>query len=122
VRLKSFAAALESFLAANDRLALNNTLLDDPAWRSEMRATLDQVSAAGQALDDSTPPPPEYATIHSYLEQVGPDAQGLRDRYLQAMDTRDPQDFTMAGEHYQRFKEALTQALGEMIKAGWPVE
>jgi hypothetical protein len=122
VRLKSFAAALESFLAANDRLALNNALLDDPAWRSEMSATLDQVSAAGQALDDSAPPPLEYATIHSYLEQVGPEAQGLRDRYLQAMDTRDPRDFTMAGEHYQRIKETLTQALGEMINAGWPVE
>jgi hypothetical protein len=122
VRLKSFAAALESFLATNDRLALNNALLDDPAWRSEMRATLDQVSAAGQALDVSAPPPLEYAQIHAHLEQVGPNAQSLRDRYLQAMDTRDPQDFTMAGEHYQRIKETLTQALGEMIKAGWPVE
>jgi hypothetical protein len=121
VRLKSFAAALEAFLAANDRLALNNALLDDPAWRSEMSATLDQVSAAGLALDDPAPPP-EYAPIHVWLERAGPEAEGLRDRYLQAMDSRQSQDFTAAGDHYQRIKEALTQALGEMINAGWPVE
>ena len=122
VRLKSFAAALETFLAANDRLAADNALLDDPAWRSEMSATLDQVRATGLALDDAAPPPPEYAPIHAWLERAGPEAEGLRDRYLQAMDSRDPQDFTAAGDHYQRIKEALTQALGEMIQAGWPVE
>jgi hypothetical protein len=38
------------------------------------------------------------------------------------MDSRQSQDFTAAGDHYQRIKEALTQALGEMINAGWPVE
>jgi hypothetical protein len=43
LRAKSFAAALESFLAANDRLANDGALLKDPSWSSEMSVILVQV-------------------------------------------------------------------------------
>jgi hypothetical protein len=122
VRARSFATALDSFIAANDRFAQDNTLVNDTAWRAEMSAILEQVSLTGRALSEIGPPPIEYQTIDALLKRVGPEAQGLQENYTQAMETGDPQYFNAASENFIRIREYLYQAFEEMAKAGWPME
>jgi hypothetical protein len=122
IQARSFGSALEAFLEANEKLAGDNALLDDPDWQNEMRAIVEQVKASGLGLAGVGPPPGEYQAIDDWLERVGPEAEGLRDNYLQALDTRDPQFFAAASDNFARIKEYLYQALEEMARAGWPME
>jgi hypothetical protein len=122
LRAKGFAAALESFLAANDRLARDDALMKDAAWSSEMSVILAQVAETGRALSEVGPPPAEYAEIHTWLVQVGPEAEGLREHYQYSLDSGDPSGFTDAGKNFNQIKEDLAAALSEMSKVGWPLE
>lgn len=121
VRLENFVTALERWMAANEALGQDSALLDDPAWRNEMVAILDSVSETAWALSQVDPPPPEYAAIDEWLKRLGPEADGLRESYLTALDTRDEAAFTTAADHFARIKEYLEAAVGEMLAANWPL-
>jgi hypothetical protein len=122
IRAKNFGSALEAFLNANERLSENNALLDDPTWRTEMGAILDQLGSTGKGLAEVGPPPDEYQAIDALLKRVGTEAEGLRSNYSQALETGDTRFFTAAGENFNHIKEYLYAALEEMARAGWPAE
>jgi hypothetical protein len=124
VRLKIFVSALERWLMVNEALTKDNALISDSAWQAEMALALDSVSETGRALADVGPPPPEYEEIDQWLDRVEIEAEGLRARYSQALETQvDPatsgKHFTAASEHFARIKEYLFQAVEGMISAGW---
>lgn len=122
IRMRHFATALEDWLAANDRLAEDHSLMDDPAWREEMGLLLDNVANTGQALTAVGPPPPEYQEIDSWLDKAGEESLALRANFLRALESSDPQDFTAAGDSFTRIREYLALAAEGMIQAGWPLE
>lgn len=122
IRLRHYATALEDWLAANDRLARDNSLLDEPAWREEMGLLLENVANAGQSLSAVGPPPPEYQEIDSWLDQAGDESLALQANFLRALESGDPQDFTAAGDSFTRIREYLALAAEGMIQAGWPLE
>jgi hypothetical protein len=122
LRAKNFATALEAFFAANDRMAQNPILLDDPAWREELHVLLGEISTTAHSLAEVDPAPVEYDAIDAWLKRVAPEAEGLRLAYLEGLDSRAAEDFTTAGDHFNRIKEYLGEALIEMANAGWPLE
>ncbi len=122
IRLKRFASVSEIWLASNDKLMRNNSLLQDPAWRSEVKGNLADVAAAGQALANIGRPPVEYEQIDAWFKRVGPETMRLQANYLRAMDSANPQDFTAAGDNFTRIKQYLTQAAQRMLVDGWKVD
>lgn len=122
VRLRTFAAALDVWMAANDRLARDNTLLEDAAWQAEMRSSLVNVANAGRSLDTVGPPPAEYQAIDDWLAWTGAEAVALEQNYQRALETRDPADFTQAADNFNRIRQYLNEAVKEMLAAGWPLE
>lgn len=122
IRLQNFAAPLEAFLDANERLGEDYDLFDDPAWRNEMVSALDQIAAAGQALAALDPPPPEYVAIDGWLKRVQPEAQALRDNYLLGMQDRQEQHFRASSDNFTRIRDYLYQLLEEAVRAGWQVD
>jgi hypothetical protein len=121
-RLKDFSTALNALLSANDQLAQNNTLLEDPTWRKQTGALLEEVSISGQTLSAVGPPPPEYAAIDDWLNRVGSEAAALQANYQQGMDGGDMRSFAAAGNNLTNIKEYLSQSVAEMAKAGWPMQ
>ncbi len=122
IRLKRFASVSESWLGTNDKLMQNNSLLQDPAWRSEVKANLSDLAAAGQALANIGRPPAEYEQIDAWFKRVGPESVRLQANYLRALDSANPQDFTAAGDNFTRIKQYLTQAAQLMLVDGWKVD
>ncbi len=122
IRLKRFASVSESWLATNNKLMQDNSLLQDPAWRSEVKGNLAEVDDAGQALANIGRPPAEYEQIDAWFKRVGPESARLQANYLRAMDSAKPQDFTAAGDNFTRIKQYLTQAAQLMLVDGWKVD
>lgn len=122
IRLKGFAVPLEAFVNANERLARDNQLLDDPAWRAEMVAILEGVASAGRALSAAGPPPPEYANIDAWLERIPPEAEDLRANYLLAIEQHRLRDFEAAAENFGHIRSYLYQVLLEAGEAGWEID
>jgi hypothetical protein len=122
IRAENFAEPLDAFLEANEALAQDETLLEDPEWREAMRAHVEAVGSTGQALAEVGPPPAEYEAIDAWLNRSGAEAEGLRDNYLRALETGEAEDFSAASENFTRIREYLLQALDEMARAGWPLE
>ncbi len=119
IRLKAYAAALERWLASNDQLMRDNTLLQDAAWRAQVKDNLSQVVTEGRRLGAIGRPPEAYAEIDTWLKRAGAEAELLQASYLQALDSADARDFTAAGDSFTRIKKYLTQAAQAMLLAGW---
>ncbi len=119
---RRFGSALEAFIGANDRLRADSALAGDPNWINEMAAALDEVRAAGIALAEVGPPPGEYGVIDSLLDRVAVEAATLRNNYLLGMSSGEPQHLSAASENFDRIREYMAQAVGEMVNAGWPIE
>lgn len=122
LRMRALVADLEHWLALNQQLGANMTLLDDGSWQAEMRATLDRLWGSAQALGDVTPAPAEYTGIQSLLEQIRADTHALVEEYSLAMQTRGAEDFRAAGERFERIKSYLAQAALAMHDAGWVLQ
>jgi hypothetical protein len=122
VRLRTFAAALDVWMAANDRLAGDTTLLDDAGWQTEMRTSLANVASTGRSLDEVGPPPPEYQAIDDWLAWTGAEAAALEQSYLAAINVRTTESFTLAAENFNRIRQYLSEAVQEMLAAGWPLD
>jgi hypothetical protein len=122
IRLKRFAAALESFLATNDRVSKDTALLQDDGWRAEMKGDLAEVAGAGRSLANIGRPPAEYADIDAWLVRIGSEAEQLQANYLRALKTGSAEDFSAAGDNFVRIREYLTQAATRMIASGWKTD
>jgi hypothetical protein len=122
LRSRRFGTALDAFRDGNDRLGQNGSLLGDLTWLNEMTAVLDEVRAAGIALAEVGPPPGEYALIDALLDQVAVEAATLRNNYLQGLASGDSGYFAAASGNFDRIRQYMAQAVGEMAKAGWPLE
>jgi hypothetical protein len=119
LRAKQFATALETFWDVNDRVQENPALFEDPEWRSEIRATLDEFVVASEALSEIQPVPDEYQAIGEQLSQIGTLARELEGNYLQGLDTGDERYFEAVDQNLNRIIDHLTQAQVLMIAAGW---
>ncbi len=121
-RLKTYASALQDWLKANDALAANNDLLNDPTWQAKMSAILENVRASGQQLADVGPAPTQYQGLDGWLKKAGNDAENLQQNYQKAMQTHASQDFIAASQSFTQIKDALSQAAQEMVNAGWVLQ
>ncbi len=119
IRARHFAAALETFMGANTRLQADPALINNPEWRSEVQAALDELVLAARSLSAFPAVPPEYASIAAWLEQVGPEAESLREVYLQGVQSGDAALLARAGESLNRITEVMRLAQVEMAAAGW---
>lgn len=119
LRAKQFATALEAFWDSNERVQENPSLFDDPVWRSEIRATLDEFVNASESLSAVKPAPEEYQAIDAQLSQIGVIAVELEINYLQGLETRDERYFEAVNQNLNQIVEHLTQAQVLMIAAGW---
>ena len=121
-RMRSFADAMNRWLEANNQLAKNNALMQDAAWAANMRVVLDDVATSGDALADVGPAPADYQAIDDWLKKIRPEADGLKENYQKALAKQDTQAFVDASDHFNTIKEDLTQAVNEMLKAGWTLQ
>jgi hypothetical protein len=119
LRARQFAAALEAFWDSNERVQENPGLFDDPEWRSEIRATLDEFVNASESLSAVKPAPDEYQAIDAQLSQIGVIAVELEVNYLQGLETGDERYFEAVNQNINQIVEHLTQAQVLMIAAGW---
>jgi hypothetical protein len=119
IRLKRYAAALESWLQTNDKLMKDNSLLQDTTWQAELKGNLAEIADAGQSLAGIDRAPAQYIGIDAWLKRVGAESTRLQANYQRALNTANPKDFTAAGDNFTRIKEYLTQAAEQMIAAGW---
>lgn len=119
---RRFGTAMDAFRDGNDRLSRDGSLAGDLTWLNEMTAVMDEVREAGIALAQVGPPPPEYAMIDALLDRVAVEAATLRNNYLLGLSNGDPQHFNAASENFEKIRTYMAQAVGEMAKAGWPIE
>lgn len=117
--MQLFADALKRWLEANNQLADNNAVMQDPTWMANMKVILENVATSGSALAEIDPAPAEYQSIDNWLKKIGPEATGLKENYQKALDNSDAQAFVDASHNFSAIQEDLTQAVNEMIKAGW---
>lgn len=120
--LKRFVAAIENWLALNDRLARGEAAVDDANWRAEIEQALNETANAGQALADIGPAPEVYSEMDALLEPPAAEAAALQINYLQALATGDTAYFNTAGENFSRMKAYLAQAAEAMLNAGWNMQ
>jgi hypothetical protein len=119
LRAKQFATALEAFWDSNEMVQGNPGLFDDPQWRSEIRATLDEFVSASESLSAVKPAPDEYQAIDAQLSEIGVIAVELEVNYLQGLETGDERYFEAVNQNINQIVEHLTQAQVLMIAAGW---
>lgn len=122
VRLRQFVDALELWLEVNEKLVLDNSLIQDGNWRNQMELALANVASAGRALAGVGPAPAAYESIDALLDRVQIEAEGLQQNYRQALISGDPRYFSAAGDHFSRIKEYLKQAVEAMLALGWSLE
>jgi len=122
IRLKRYVAALERWLATNDQLMRDNNLLQDAAWRSQVKDNLAEIVREGHSLANIGKPPDVYADIDGWLVRAGLESERLQAYYLQALETGSASDFTSAGDSFTRIKKYLAQAAQAMLVAGWTFE
>ncbi len=119
--LKTFASSIERWLNSNDKLTTDTSLMNDAAWREEALASLDQVAISAQALADVGPNPAEYASIDALLNQVNAEAVRLKQDYQTGLENQDSQSLAASGDDFTQLKDTLTQAVTQMVAAGWSV-
>jgi hypothetical protein len=119
LRAKHFATALEAFWDVNDRVQQDPALFEDPEWRSEVRATLDEFVEASELLSGIRPVLVEYQPIGEQLDQIGALAAELEGNYLLGLETGDERYFEAVDNNLNQIVERLTQAQVLMIAAGW---
>jgi hypothetical protein len=119
VRARLFSTALNAFMDTSNKLQSDANLMNDPAWRGEVSATLDEFVLATEGLSDAGTVPPEYLAVHGWLEQAGLEANNLRIYYLLGVESGDMARFESAGDSLNRLMEAMQQAELAMIAAGW---
>lgn len=122
IRLKRFAASLERWMVSNDRLMLDDSLMQDAAWREEVTANLDAAASEGQLLANIGQPPEQHAEIDGWLVRAGLEADRLQAYYLQGLETGSPNDFASAADSFTRIKKFLAEAAQRMLLAGWEFE
>lgn len=122
LHLKDFVSALERWLDTNKRLGQDNSLLDDPAWRSEMTALLIEIGDSGRAMAEVGPAPSEYEGIARLLQRVRESSDAMQANYGRALDTRSPDDFLKAADDFERIKAYLTEVVAAMVAHGWSLE
>jgi hypothetical protein len=118
IRTKYFAAAMEGFMGTNGRLQTEGNLINDPAWRSELLATLDELVLSAEALNMEGIPP-ENQAIDDWLSQAGPEAATLRENYRLALETGDTAYFQAVADSMTRLINVMAQAQAAMTAAGW---
>lgn len=121
-RMRAFADAMKRWLDANNALAKNNALLKDANWTNNMQVILEDVDSSGRALANVGPAPEEYQAISGWLQKIGPEADEMKVKYQAGMANGDSQAFADASSHFTAIKDDLTQAVNEMIKAGWTLQ
>ena len=121
-KMKAFADAVNRWLEANNQLAQDNSLMQDATWSANMQVTLADVAACGKALGEIGPAPEAYQAIDGWLKKIPPEADGLKEHYQKALETRDAQSFVDASSNFNAIKEDLTQAVNAMIQAGWTLQ
>lgn len=119
IRARQFAATLESFIELNEELQSNPGLLNDTTWRAETKTTLDLLVEAAWALSSAGPVPAEYQQVQGWLGLVGPEAQSLRDNYIQGIQSGNVHYFHAAGESLVEISQQMAQAQQAMVAAGW---
>ena len=122
VRLKDFVRALEGWLEINDRAAVEPNLVDDAAWQNEMTSSLAVVVERSDALASIGPPPAEYTGMDALFDRVQEESQSMQRNIEQGFSSRDPAQWTAAGDSFARVKEYLSQAVVLMVEAGWSLE
>ncbi len=120
--LRTFASAIEHWMTSNNQLTSAESLMSDPTWREEALASLDQVAASAQALAQVGPAPESYTAIDTLLEQTSAQARGLAENYRTGVQNGDVDHLTAAGDNFAQMKDTLTQAVAQMVAAGWSVE
>lgn len=120
--LRQLAANLELWLDANNRLARDASLMQQPEWRAQAQQALDQASASAWTLAQVGPPPPEYAVIDSMLDQISAQVEALRGSYQQGIVSGDLSLLQAAGDTFLQLSDTLTQAAALMAQSGWSVE
>ncbi len=120
--LKAFASGVERWLDSNDQLTEDENLMNDPNWREEALTSLDQVAASAQVLAQVGPPPPEYDGIDALLDQTSAQAESLAQNYRLGVQNGDVEYLSAAGDDFNQMKDTLTQAVEQMLAAGWSVE
>ena len=121
-RLKRFVSALENWRDLNNELVKESNLARDAAWRDEMEISLEVVILTGMGLAEVGPPPAEFVDIDAWLNQIPAETEGLKNSYIEALETGNRQSFLVAGDHFARIKEILAGTVQEMITRGWPIE
>jgi hypothetical protein len=119
IRLRHFATALEAFYDNNEKLRDNPAFFEDPVWRSETRAILDELETTALDLSSVHSVPTEYSLIHSELEQVGPQTTDLKYHYLAGLETSNQASFQAAGESLGNIVTVISQLEIRMLEAGW---
>jgi hypothetical protein len=119
IRLRHFATALEAFYDNNEKLRDNPALFEDPNWRSETRATLDELETAALDLSGVHSIPAEYALIQAELEQIGPQTRDLKYHYLAGLETSSQSSFQAAGDSLANIVTVISQVEIRMLEAGW---
>lgn len=121
-RTKRFAAAMEKWLDANNALAQDSSVKDDPEWQNKVKAALEDIRVSAEALADVGPAPQEYAQIDSWLKRIPPEAQNLQTNYQQGLNTGGEQYFVRASDNFERIKQYLTSAAEQMVAQGWSAQ
>ncbi len=120
--LRQLAADLELWMEANNRMAHDASLLQQPDWRAQVQQALDSSAASAWTLANIGPPPPEYSAIDGMLDMVYNEVEGLRANYNQGVATGSVASFEAAAQNFSRLSDALTQVAGMMAQSGWAVE
>lgn len=120
--LRQLAADLELWMEANNRMAHDASLLQQPDWRAQVQQALDSSAASAWTLANIGPPPPEYSAIDGMLDMIYNEVEGLRANYIQGATTGSAASFEAAGQSFGRLSDYLTQTAGMMAQSGWAVE
>jgi hypothetical protein len=119
VRARMFSTAYNAFMETNGRLQSQPDLISDPVWRAQVRASLDEFTAAAWAMSQAGTVPPEYQAVQTWLEAIGPEAEALRSAYLYGIETGDQSSLVAAGQSMDKLVVILTNVEAQMIAAGW---
>ena len=119
IRARQFATVLESFMGQNEKLQADPNLLNDEGWRTETITILDLLIESAWAMSDVGPVPAEYQEVQGWLSLVGPEAQTLRDNYVQGINSGNTYYFQAAAESLTRVGVNMAQAQQAMVAAGW---
>ncbi len=118
-RLKDFASALDRWMAVNGQLGQNSSLLNDPAWKQQAQADIEDIQNTAHALAAVGPAPEQYRSIAGWFDRVQSGADALVSSYSSALQSGDPGQFTAASHAFDQIKEDLSQAVAAMQAAGW---